>query len=82
MYLGLETPNISRSTDKYFRVLLLSAKKVLTRKWLTDIPSVQKLNETVMEMITMSLQLQRDKFDKCWHKLTQYTKTKQVNLFN
>lgn len=67
------------SADKYLmRIILLSAKKTLTRKWLqADTPGIQELYNTVyqifvMERLTMSLRLQRDKFNKYWLKWTQY----------
>lgn len=62
------------------RIILLSAKKTLTRKWLQIVtPGIQELYDTVyqifvMERLTMSLRLQKDKFNTFWSKWTHYIK--------
>lgn len=61
MYLGL--PNITNPADKYLlRIMLMSAKKTLTKKWLQELEGIQELHHTVYQIfimvrLTMSLQL-------------------------
>lgn len=70
MYLGQEPLNITTPADKcLLRIITMSAKKTLTRHWLQpNVPGIQELYNTVyqifvMERLTMSLRLQRDRLE-------------------
>ena len=77
--LFLGHPNLQKRSDEYlFGVLISACRKVLTRHWL--LPEAPTINEWidlvndiyVMEQITFSLRLQKEKFIKYWANWVKY----------
>ncbi|KAF7654612.1 hypothetical protein LDENG_00067290 [Lucifuga dentata] len=75
LYMGVTTQTIQMKADKYLmRILLITGKKALTRKWLQ--PDAAQLEEwlkaiyeiCVMERLIFSLKVQKDKFNEMWPK--------------
>lgn len=76
-----------RQTDKYsFDILMISAKKAITRHWLLpDPPTIQEWMNIVnsiyvMEKITFSLHIQKNKFIKLWAKWVGYVSSLQTGF--
>ena len=78
MYLGHETLVMSSTDASLFRILMAACKKTFTKKWLR--PQIPTLNDWVdivheifiMERLTYSLRLKKDKFEKIWAKWIVY----------
>ena len=73
LYLGKETQEVTRSGGKYlFQILLVSAKKANTRKWLNkDAPSVDNRIEVMlsiyrMKKLTFLMRFKADTFINYW----------------
>lgn len=71
---------------KLYQTIMIAAKKTITRHWLQpDPPPTREWVDTVndiyiMERITSSLNLQKDKSIKIWSKWLSYMKQKQQNF--
>uniref|UniRef100_A0A3Q3A4Q3 Reverse transcriptase domain-containing protein n=1 Tax=Kryptolebias marmoratus TaxID=37003 RepID=A0A3Q3A4Q3_KRYMA len=81
LYLGnLQLNTWTNKDKKLLAILLAASKKAITRKWLkSDPPTVDEWIEIVyqiyvMEKITFSLRVEREKFYKIWSKWTEYVK--------
>lgn len=70
-----------RNNDKKLvQILLAGSKKVITRKWLK--PHLHTIDEWIdityeiyiMERLSYSLKVQKDRFYKIWSKSTEYVK--------
>ena len=79
LYLGLTSEGIIGHEDLYlFRILLIAAKKAITRKWLkVDPPREEHWMEIIeeiyfMEKMTHNLRTKAELFDKRWKKWHVY----------
>lgn len=73
LYLGMENQEITRSGDKYiFRIMLVAAKKAITKKGLkADAPNREDWVEVMfniyrMEKLTFSTRLKTETFKNYW----------------
>lgn len=73
LYLGKEIQQVTRPGEKYlFRIMLVSAKKAITRKWLNkDVPGINEWIEVMLdvyrlEKLTFLTRFKTDLFKNYW----------------
>ena len=81
LYLGgILMENLSRKNKKLLSVLLAASKKGVTRKWLSvESPTIDEWIDIVheiyvMEKLSFSRRVQKEKFYQMWTKWTEYVK--------
>ena len=81
MYLGdIQFDNWNTDDKKLLCILLAASKKSVTRRWLkVEPPTIEEWIDTVreiyiMEKLSFSLRIQKEKFYRIWSKWTEYMK--------
>ncbi len=86
LFVGI-LPSVTDNKTKYlFGILSIAARKAITKKWLKPVaPSIEDRYEViydiyVMERITFSLRLQKNKLNEIWEKWKGYISHKRQSF--
>ena len=87
MYFGTMAFHTQSIAEKYLmKILLIGAKKAITRKWIQpNAPTLEDWQGTVkeiyiMDRLTFALKLQSEKFKRWWSKWIRYIRSWRPEL--